>query len=95
VARYKHLCLDGIIEEMISCDQSFYSMPGILRRVWGNLSQRRQPLIALVGNLSYRNNLRLNRKAYADFKRQRGKTLTTKPAGQGEDIAPPGVKSSG
>jgi radical SAM superfamily enzyme YgiQ (UPF0313 family) len=72
VARYKHLSLDGIIDEMISCDRDFYSMPRILRRVWGNLWQRRKPLINLVGNLSYRNNLRLNRRAYADFKRQRG-----------------------
>jgi len=68
VARYKHLSLDSIIEEMLSCDRSFYSMPRVLRRMWGNLWQRRQPLIALVGNLSYRNNLRLNCKAYADFK---------------------------
>jgi hypothetical protein len=58
---------------MISCHRSFYSMPRILRRVWGSLWGRRQPLISLVGNLSYRNNLRLNRKAYADFRRQRGK----------------------
>jgi hypothetical protein len=72
VARYKHLSLDGIIDEMISCDRDFYSMPQIARRVWGNLWQRRKPLISLVGNLSYRNNLRLNRRAYADFKRQRG-----------------------
>jgi radical SAM superfamily enzyme YgiQ (UPF0313 family) len=72
VARYKHLSLDGIIAEMISCDRSFYSMPRFLRRVWSNLWQRRQPLIALVGNLSYRNNLRLNCKAYADFKRYSG-----------------------
>jgi radical SAM superfamily enzyme YgiQ (UPF0313 family) len=68
VARYKHLSLDGIIEEMISCDRSFYSMPRILRRVWSSLRQRRKPLISLIGNFSYRNNLRLNRKAYADFK---------------------------
>jgi radical SAM superfamily enzyme YgiQ (UPF0313 family) len=68
VARYKHLSLDGIIEEMISCNQDFYSMPRILRRVWSSLWQRRNPQISLVGNLSYRNNLRLNRKAYADFK---------------------------
>ena len=69
VARYKNLSLDGIIAEMISCDRSFYSMPRILRRVWSNLWKRRQLLIALVGNFSYRNNLRLNCKAYADFKR--------------------------
>ncbi|MBN2439062.1 MAG: B12-binding domain-containing radical SAM protein, partial [Deltaproteobacteria bacterium] len=68
VARYKNLSLDGIIEEMISCDRSFYSMPRILRRVWSSLWQRRKPLISLVGNFSYRNNLRLNREAYADFK---------------------------
>ena len=72
VARYKHLSLDGIIDEMISCDRDFYSMPRILRRVWSSLWQRRKPLISLVGNFSYRNNLRLNRRAYADFKRQRG-----------------------
>jgi radical SAM superfamily enzyme YgiQ (UPF0313 family) len=72
VARHKHLSLDGIIQEMISCDRRFYSMPRILRRVCSNLWQRRKPLITLVGSLSYRRNLRLNCKAYADFKRQRG-----------------------
>jgi radical SAM superfamily enzyme YgiQ (UPF0313 family) len=68
VARYRHLSLDGIIEEMISCDRDFYSMPRILSRVWNNLWQRREPLISLVGNLSYRRNLQLNFAAYADFK---------------------------
>jgi len=68
VARYKHLSLDGIIEEMISCDQDFYSMPRILRRVLGNVWHRRQPLISLVGNLSYRRNIKLNGEAYANFK---------------------------
>jgi radical SAM superfamily enzyme YgiQ (UPF0313 family) len=72
VARHKHLSLDGIIQEMISCDRRFYSMPRILRRACRNLWQRRKPLITLVGSLSYRSNLRLNCKAYADFKRQRG-----------------------
>jgi radical SAM superfamily enzyme YgiQ (UPF0313 family) len=68
VARYKHLSMDGIIEEMISCDRDFYSMPQILSRVWSNLWQRREPLISLVGNLSYRRNLQLNFAAYEDFK---------------------------
>ena len=72
VARYRHLSLDGIIQEMISCDQDFYAMPRILRRVWSNLWQHRKPLISLVGNLSYRSNLRGACKAYADFKRERG-----------------------
>jgi len=68
VARYKHLSLEGIIEEMISCNRDFYSMQRILRRVWGSLWQRRKPLINLVGNFSCRNNLQLNLEAYADFK---------------------------
>jgi radical SAM superfamily enzyme YgiQ (UPF0313 family) len=72
VARYKHLSLDGISAEMLSCSRTFYSMPRILRRVWGNLWGRRQPLISLVGNLSYRNNSKLSSKAHADFKRYRG-----------------------
>jgi radical SAM superfamily enzyme YgiQ (UPF0313 family) len=69
VAWYKHLSLDGISHEMLSCDRTFYSMPRILRRVWGNLWGRRQPLISLVGNLSYRKNLQLSCKSYAAFKR--------------------------
>jgi radical SAM superfamily enzyme YgiQ (UPF0313 family) len=72
VARYKHLSLDGIIKEMVSCDRDFYSMLRIARRVWSNLWQYRKPLIAVVGNLSYRSNLRLNCKAYADLKRYWG-----------------------
>jgi radical SAM superfamily enzyme YgiQ (UPF0313 family) len=75
VARYKHLSQDDIIEEMISCNQTFYSLPRILRRVWSTLWQRRKPLICLAGNLSYRGNIRLDCKAYADFQRQRGHAL--------------------
>jgi len=72
VARYKHLSLDGIIEEMTSCERDFYSMPRILCRALGNLLYRRQPLISLVGNLSYRRNIRLNGEAYANFKSYSG-----------------------
>ena len=75
VARYKQLSLDNIIQEMISCNQNFYSLPRILRRIWGCLRQRRMPLINLISNLSYRNNFRLDCKAYADFKRQRGNRI--------------------
>jgi radical SAM superfamily enzyme YgiQ (UPF0313 family) len=71
VAQYKRLSLDDIIREMISCNRSFYSLPRILRRVWSNVWHRRQPLISLVGNLSYRSNIRVDGEAYADFKRQR------------------------
>jgi hypothetical protein len=74
VARYKHLSLDGIIQEMISCNRAFYSMPRILRRVCSNVLHRHAPLISFVGNLSYRSNIRVDCKAYADFKRQRART---------------------
>ena len=62
VARYRHLSLADVIQEMITCNRNFYSMPRILRRVWSNVWQRRKPLLSLVGNLSYRRNLQLNRK---------------------------------
>jgi radical SAM superfamily enzyme YgiQ (UPF0313 family) len=72
VARYRHLSLAASIDEMISCDQTFYSMPRILSRAWRSLWRRRMQVVSLIGDLSYRSNLRLNRKAYSDFKRQRG-----------------------
>jgi radical SAM superfamily enzyme YgiQ (UPF0313 family) len=69
VARYNHLSLHDIVEEMLSCDRCFYSVPRILGRVWSSLWGRRQPLISLVGNVSYRNNIRVSSKAYVNFKR--------------------------
>ena len=47
-------------------------MPRILRRVCSNVWQRRAPLISFVGNLSYRSNIRVDCKAYADFKSHHG-----------------------
>ncbi len=75
VARYKHLSLDGVSDEMLTCDRTFYSIPRILRRAWGNLWGRRQPLISLVGNLSYRKNSQLSCKSYAAFKSYMGNRL--------------------
>ena len=71
VARYKHFTLEGIIREMISCNQHFYSPARILRRVWSSFWHRCHPLVSLVGNLSYRNNSRLDCRIYADLQRQR------------------------
>jgi len=68
VARYKHLPLDTIIEEMTACDREFYSVARIVGRVWISIWRRRQPFIAMVGNLSYRSNLWLNCRVYAEFK---------------------------
>jgi radical SAM superfamily enzyme YgiQ (UPF0313 family) len=68
VARYKHLSMNGIIEEMISCGRDFHSMPRISGRVWRNLLERREPLVSLVGNLSYRANFRMNLDSYMGFR---------------------------
>ncbi len=78
VARYKHLSLEQVIEEMISCGQIFYSRLRVFRRVWRNLWHRRQPLISLVGNLSYRSNIQVDRRAYASFQRQRREAFRCK-----------------
>jgi len=72
-ARYKNFSLDDILSEMDSCNRSFYSLSRIFRRVAGNLWHRRKPLISLIANLSYRNNIRLDEKAYAAFKLHRNK----------------------
>jgi radical SAM superfamily enzyme YgiQ (UPF0313 family) len=72
VARYTHLSLDQVIEEMNACNRRFYSLPRILRRVWDNARHRRKPLLTMVSNLSYRSNCRLDRRAYAEFIRRQG-----------------------
>jgi radical SAM superfamily enzyme YgiQ (UPF0313 family) len=77
VARYAHLSLDEIIEETLSCDRTFYSLPHILRRFWASLWRRRAPLITLVGNLSYRSNIAVNVRSFADFQRRRGESGAT------------------
>jgi radical SAM superfamily enzyme YgiQ (UPF0313 family) len=68
VARYKNLSLDDTIEEMLCCDWDFYSIPNILQRVWTNLWRRRIPIVTLVGNLTYRNNLPLSVRTLTEFK---------------------------
>jgi radical SAM superfamily enzyme YgiQ (UPF0313 family) len=68
VAQYKHLSVDRIIEEMLCCDWDFYSIPNILRRVLVNLRHCRIPLVTLIGNLTYRNNLPFSTKVLTEFK---------------------------
>jgi radical SAM superfamily enzyme YgiQ (UPF0313 family) len=77
VARYKNFSRNDIIEEMTSCDRHFYSVPRILKRVWSSVWSRRQPLINLVGNLSYRANVRVSTKAYEDFENRCVEPATT------------------
>jgi radical SAM superfamily enzyme YgiQ (UPF0313 family) len=66
-ARYKNFSWSAIAEEMTSCDRRFYSLWRILRRLADSVLRRRQPLLSLVSNLSYRKNARLNRKSYAEL----------------------------
>jgi radical SAM superfamily enzyme YgiQ (UPF0313 family) len=68
VALYKNFSVDGIIEEMISCDRKFYSISSILRRVWINLWQWRAPIFTFVINLLFRSELWLSSYAYKDFR---------------------------
>ena len=72
VARYRNLSLDEVIAEMDDCGRKFYSIHRIVRRAGRSLLQRRGLLISLVASLSYRSNLRVDRHAYAEFKRARG-----------------------
>ncbi len=79
VAQYKRLSLDGVLQEMVTCNRSFYSVPNILRRIWSTVWQRRQTLISLVGNLSYRSNIRVDTEAYANFRRQCQASFPSRP----------------
>lgn len=74
VARYKQLSRDEITREMVSCNRRFYSLPRIAYRLLATLWQLRNPLISVIGNLSYRNNIRMDNIAYAQFNRQRAET---------------------
>ena len=88
VAQYKRLSLDDVIREMVTCNRRFYSLPRILRRVWSNVCHRRQPLISLVGNLSYRSNIRVDSEAYANFRCQHRGSFRPHPTNQGSDGSP-------
>ena len=70
VARYRRLSQDDIIREMLSCNRRFYSIPRILGRIGNSIWNRRRPFISLVGNFSYRGNIGVDRKSYADFQSQ-------------------------
>jgi len=66
-AHYKHFSWGDILEEMNSCDRSFYSLWHIFRRVAGSFLRGRRPILSLVSNLSYRNNARLSRRTYGQL----------------------------
>ncbi len=80
VARYRRLSLARAIQEMMSCNRSFYSLPRMLRRIWNSIWHGRQPVISLVGNLSYRGNLLGNGQAWAVLAQSRGEAFQPHPA---------------
>jgi len=77
VAHYAQLSLDQSIDEMIRCNQQFYSVPNIVGRIWGNLWRWRRPFVTVVANFSYRNNIRLDCQAYVDFRRKHGQRYSS------------------
>ena len=79
VGRYQNLTQKEALGEMRSCIRTFYSARGILGRVMRNLGARRQPILTLVGNLSYRINGRQNR-ASDEFCRIHGPSRVPLPA---------------
>jgi radical SAM superfamily enzyme YgiQ (UPF0313 family) len=72
VAQYRHLSCREIVGEMEACDGTFYAVRPIVRRVWRSIRHWRQPLIALVANLSYRNNMNLSRASCSAFMASHG-----------------------
>ncbi len=71
VAKYKHFSEEEVMSEMTQCNHYFNSIPRVFGRVWDSFWHRRQPLISLIGNLSFRRNLRLDTIAYENFKNPR------------------------
>ena len=67
VAGYRNFCGRQLAHEMETCDSAFYSLPRIAQRVWRSIWQRRNPLISLLGSLSYRRNLSFGRHACREF----------------------------
>ena len=72
VARYRGLSLGGAIDEMNTCNGTYYSVLHILRRMGENISRGRNPFYSLVMNLSSRRNSRLFGRLYTNFQRVEG-----------------------
>jgi radical SAM superfamily enzyme YgiQ (UPF0313 family) len=75
VADYKHLSRNDVIRELEYCDKTFYSIQRILSRLCGDFRQRHFSLITMIGNLSYRYNLRIARKVHRQFDLSGGQVL--------------------
>lgn len=67
VARFERLTREAVIREMSECNERFYTLSGVMRRVWSCFWGRRKPLINLITNLSSRNNSKVEKQASLAF----------------------------
>jgi hypothetical protein len=74
VAEYRHLSWIQLRGEMNDSWRRFYSVRGILGRVWRSLLQRRKPLAVLISSLSYRHNYKTDDRTIATLDRSRGES---------------------
>ncbi len=72
VAQYNHLSLDDILREMITCNNTFYSMPRVIRRIWSRARHLHKPWLSIIGNFSSRGNIRRAQRWYQVYRRQVG-----------------------
>jgi radical SAM superfamily enzyme YgiQ (UPF0313 family) len=87
VGRYRNLSQQEIIEEMHSCNRSFYSRARILKRVGRTFWKRHKTFLSLVCNLSYRKNTQLGQKVHWEFKRSLDKfKLNSRIPATGENL---------
>jgi radical SAM superfamily enzyme YgiQ (UPF0313 family) len=82
VARYRHFSCADIVQEMEICDRVFYSLRSIVRRVWRSARRGGRPLLALVANLSYRNNIHLGRAGWHAFMASHGLPQENRPGNE-------------
>jgi len=74
VAEYQHLSWSQLRGEMNDCWRRFYSVRGVLGRVWRSLLQRRKPLAVLISSLSYRRNYKADDRTIATLDLSRGES---------------------
>ncbi len=94
VAGYRNFSAAELYQEMNACDETFYSLPRILRRVWRSVWQRRNPLISLLGSLSYRRNLSFGRRACREFLSSRRPAQQTVGRSEPAQLCPASVGST-
>lgn len=79
VARYKHLSWADMLRESEICHRTFYSVPRVMRRVFGNLWRLHHPIWTIVSNLTViSNSLHSHRTTYRGFDLSRGEAHAEK-----------------